>query len=873
MRAQPPPPKPDAPAGGPTPTSERAETFTLRITGMTCAACARRVEKALARLDGVLEAHVNLATERATVRFDPARVDRSALVEAVAQSGYGVPVEDMTLGITGMTCAACVRRVEKALARLDGVLEAHVNLATEQARIRYVPGVAAPSDMKAAVRAAGYDVVEAEPGKDRLDAEREAREAERRALRRRLLVAAVFTVPLLLLDMVPMLIPPLHAWREAHLPTPVLHLLLFALATVVQFGPGRRFYRAGWAALRHGSSDMNTLVMLGTSAAYGYSVVATFFPFVLPEGTVHVYYEASATIITLILAGKYMEAVAKGRTSEAIRKLMGLQPKTARVVRGDAEVEVPVEEVVPGDLVRVRPGEQIPVDGVVVHGASYVDESMITGEPIPVEKSEGAEVVGGTVNGTGTFVFRATRVGADTVLAQIIRMVEAAQGSRPPIQALADRVVAVFVPVVLGVATLTFVVWLLVGPEPALTLALVNAVAVLIIACPCAMGLATPTSIMVGTGRAAEMGILFRKGEALQTLQEARVIALDKTGTLTEGRPELTDFVALPGFDEAALLRLAASLEQRSEHPVARALVEAATARGLTLAEPDGFEAVPGFGVSGRVEGQRLDVGADRYLERLGVAIAALAETAARLAEAGKTPLYVAVDRQPAAILAVSDPVKPSAEEAVAALHRLGLRVVLITGDNRRTAGAIARRLGIDEVLAEVLPNGKAEAVARLQAQGHRVAFVGDGINDAPALARADVGLAIGTGTDIAIEAADVVLMSGDLRGLPNAIALSKAVLRNIRQNLFWAFFYNTALIPVAAGVLYPVFGLLLSPVFAAAAMGMSSVFVLTNALRLRRFRPPLPVAPGSVAPRPRAPRPEATPAPACPLDTPAGAS
>ncbi|WP_423816185.1 heavy metal translocating P-type ATPase [Rhodocaloribacter litoris] len=812
---------------------------------MTCAACVRRVEKALRGVDGVLEADVNLATERATVRFDAGKVDRNALVRAVEESGYGVRTAELTLGIRGMTCAACVRRVEKALRGVDGVLEADVNLATERATVRYVAGVTAPSDLRAAVRGAGYDVLEIEPGKDRLDAEREAREAERRTLRRRLTVAVLFTLPLLVLEMAPMLFPPLRDGLAGVVPMATLHYVFFALATVVQFGPGLPFYRTGWAALRHGSPDMNTLVMLGTSAAYGYSVVATFLPSVLPAGTVHVYYEASAAIITLILVGKYLEAVARGRTSEAVRRLMGLQPKTARVLRGEAEVEIPVDEVVPGDLVRVRPGERIPVDGVVVQGASYVDESMITGEPIPAEKSEGAEVVGGTVNGTGSFVFRATRVGAETVLAQIVRMVEAAQQARPRIQALADRVVAVFVPVVLGIAAVTFGVWLLVGPRPALTFALVNAVAVLIIACPCAMGLATPTSIMVGTGKAAELGILFRRGEALQTLQEAGVVALDKTGTLTRGRPQLTDFVlraageGRPPCGEATLLGWIAAVESRSEHPVGQAIVEEAARRGIVPGEVTAFEAVPGYGVSGRVEGHLVQAGADRYMARLGLSVAPFAEAAARLSAEGKTPLYAAVDGEPVAVLAVADPPKPSAAAAVSALHRLGLRVAMITGDNRRTAEAIARQLGIDEVLAEVLPDGKAEAVERLQAQGHRVAFVGDGINDAPALARADVGVALGTGTDIAVEAADVVLMSDDLRGLPNAIALSKAVLRNIRQNLFWAFFYNTILIPVAAGALYPAFGLLLSPIFAAAAMGVSSVFVVTNALRLRRFRPP----------------------------------
>ncbi len=816
------------------------ETATLSVEGMTCASCVGRVEHALRETPGALEVSVNLATERANVRFDPARTNQAALARAIEQSGYGVRTAETSLTVQGMTCASCVGHVEEALREVDGVLSAGVNLATERAQIEYVPGVATPADFKAAVRGAGYEVLDIEEGAGREDAEREAREKERRTLRRRLFVAAGFTAPLFLLEMVPMMIPGGHAWVMSIIPMQVLYYVFFAFATVVQFGPGRPFYRSGWPALRRGTPDMNTLVMMGTSAAYGYSVVATFLPGLLPAGTVHVYYEASAMIITLILVGKYLESVAKGRTSEAIKKLMSLQAKTARVVRGGEEREIPVGEVLVGDTVVVRPGEKIPVDGEVTSGASYVDESMVTGEPVPAEKAEGAEVVGGTINRAGSFRFRATRVGAGTVLAQIIKMVEEAQGSKPKIQALADKVVGVFVPIVLGLAALTFGIWLFFGPQPALTFALVNAVAVLIIACPCAMGLATPTSVMVGTGKAAEMGILFRKGEALQTLQESEVIALDKTGTLTMGMPQLTDLATQPGFEENEILRLVASVEKSSEHPIAEAIVEAARSRELALGDATDFGAVPGFGVAATVDERTVQVGADRYIRRLGLDVGAFADEAGRLADEGKSPLYAAVDGRLAAVLAVADPIKESTPAAVEALHGLGLRVAMITGDNRRTAEAIARQLDIDEVLAEVLPDEKAAAVKRLQGEGHNVAFVGDGINDAPALAQADVGLAIGTGTDVAIESADVVLMSGDLRGIPNALALSKATLKNIKQNLFWAFFYNTILIPVAAGALYPAFGLLLSPVFAAAAMGASSVFVLTNALRLRRFTAPL---------------------------------
>ncbi len=828
-------------AGGGTAVAEA----TLSVGGMTCAACVGRVEKALARTPGVESAAVNLVTERAAVRYDPAVVSPAQLAEAVEQTGYDVRADQTTLAIGGMTCAACAGRVEKALRATDGVLDATVNLATDRATVRTAPGVTADA-LRQSVERAGYDVIEADAGASGEDAERAAREHERLSLKRRLVTAAALTTPILLLDMVPMLVPGGMEWLDGVIPMRTLWLVFFALGTAVQFGPGWRFYRTGWAAARHGSPDMNTLVALGTTAAYGYSVVATFLPGVLPDQAVHVYYEAAAAVITLILLGKYLESVAKGRTSEAIRRLLALRPATARVVRDGAEVDVPIESVVVGDVVRVRPGETVPVDGVVTEGTSYVDESMVTGEPVPIEKSEGAEVVGGTVNGTGSVLFRAERVGGDTTLAQIVRLVEEAQASKPAIQALADRVVAVFVPAVLAVAAVVFAVWLAIGPDPALTYALVAAVSVLIIACPCAMGLATPVSVMVGTGKAAEMGVLFRKGEALQTLSEVEVVALDKTGTLTEGRPTLTDLERADGLDldDDALLRLVAAVEGPSEHPVARAIVEAAADRGLGVPAVSDFQAVAGMGVRGTASGRRVEVGADRFMASLGLDVAPFAATAARLGDQGKTPLYAAVDGRLAAVLAVSDPIKPTTRAAVDALHARGLRVAMVTGDNQRTADAVGRQLGIDEVLAEVLPADKAEAVRTLQAEGRdgrpaHVAFVGDGINDAPALAQADVGVAIGTGTDVAIESADVVLMSGDLGGIVSARALSSATLRNIRQNLFWAFAYNVVLIPVAAGALYPSFGVLLSPVFGAAAMGLSSLFVLSNALRLRRFEPP----------------------------------
>jgi Cu+-exporting ATPase len=669
-----------------------------------------------------------------------------------------------------------------------------------------------------------------------LDRERERREQEGSELRRTLLISAALTVPLMLLGMAPMVLPQMHAWLG-----PLMHgmpwrLLSFALATAVQFGPGRRFYRTGWRALRHGSPDMNTLVMIGTSAAYGYSGVAAFLPALLPTGSAQLYFESSATIITLVLLGRYLEAIARGRTGEAIRRLVGLQPRTVHVVRAGEERDVQVETVAAGEMVVIRPGERIPLDAVVRDGASYVDESMITGEPVPVHKEAGAMVIGGTVNGAGALVAEVVRTGAETVLARIIGMVEEAQRSKPRIQALVDRIAAVFVPVVLALAAITFLLWSVWGPHPALGLALANAVAVLIVACPCAMGLATPTSIMVGTGRGAELGLFFRRGDALQMLRDARVIVLDKTGTLTGGKPELTDLIPTGTFDRMEILRLAASVESRSEHPIARAVVDAAGNAGIPLEDVRDFRAVPGFGVTGVVDGRRVAVGAGRLMLSLGLDPGPFLEPATGLARQGSSPLYAAVDDAIVAILAVADPIRETTPEAIAALHRLGLRVAMVTGDDARTAHAIARRLGIDEVLADVLPEGKAEAVRRLRSDAGRVAFVGDGINDAPALARADVGIAIGTGTDVAIEAADVVLISGDLRAIVDAIALSKATLRNIAQNLFWAFAYNIVLIPLAAGALYPSTGILLSPMIAAASMGASSIFVLGNALRLKRF-------------------------------------
>ncbi|MGK9156020.1 heavy metal translocating P-type ATPase [Acinetobacter radioresistens] len=808
---------------------------TLSITGMTCASCVGRVEKALKKVEGVESAQVNLATEKAVVSSSEP-LDLMVLTKAVERAGYEVSAtQPIELEIDGMTCASCVARVEKALKKVTGVQQANVNLATERAWVQGNTQLQI-NDLIQAVQKAGYTAKLVEQDQN----EQQGKKAsEQQQLKRDLILSLILALPVFILEMGSHMIPAFHMWVMEYIGHQPNWLIQFVLTTLVLIFPGRRFYQKGIPALFRLAPDMNSLVAVGTLAAYSFSLVATFIPEILPQGTVHVYYEAAAVIVSLILLGRYLEAKAKGRTSQAIQHLVGMQAKTARIYRDGQVIEVPVAEVTTDTIVEIRPGERVPVDGEVVEGRSYIDESMITGEPVPVEKYSGDQVVGGTINQNGTLNIRATAIGESSVLAQIIRMVEQAQGSKLPIQMLVDKVTMWFVPMVILLATLTFIVWFIFGPEPALTFSLVNAVAVLIIACPCAMGLATPTSIMVGTGRGAEMGVLFRKGEALQLVQEVKVVAVDKTGTLTEGKPLLTDFHVQQGFEHKKVLQIVASVEAKSEHPIALAIVQAAEQQEINLLPVTAFDSVTGSGIKAEVEGQSVQIGADRYMQQLGINVTSFEQEAARLGQEGKTPIYVAINHKLAAIIAVADPIKETTYAAINALHQLGLKVAMITGDNRHTAQAIAARLHIDQVVAEVLPDGKVEVVRQLQQQYGRVAFVGDGINDAPALAQADVGLAIGTGTDVAIEAAEVILMSGNLQGVPNAIALSKATISNIRQNLFWAFVYNIALIPIAAGVLYPAFGILLSPIFAAGAMALSSVFVLGNALRLKYFNAP----------------------------------
>jgi len=810
-----------------------ADNLTVSIEGMTCASCVGRVERGLSAIDAVSDVAVNLATE--TARFSTDSPDKIQEVSAaLTELGYPVRTNQVTLNVESMSCASCVGRVDKALAAISGVIDVNVNLATETATVTYYEGVVTVQDLVRTATDAGYPARIAEAGQS-LD--RVARkEEEARDLARRVGFAAALALPVFLMEMGGHLIPAVHMLIGNTIGHQASWLIQFALTTAVLVGPGRQFYLKGFPALFKGAPDMNSLVAVGTGAAYTYSLVATFTPALMPDNVRAVYYEAAAVIVVLILIGRWLEARAKGRTGAAIQKLLGLQVRTARLLQDGETREVEIDDIRTGDLILVRPGERLAVDGVVVDGEGHVDENMITGEPIPVAKAAGDSVTGGTVNGAGSLTFRATRVGEDTTLSQIIRMVEEAQGAKLPIQGLVDRITLWFVPAVMALSVLTIIVWLVFGPSPALTYALVAGVSVLIIACPCAMGLATPTSIMVGTGRAAEMGVLFRKGDALQALSSVSVVAVDKTGTVTQGRPELTDLILAEGMKREDVLRLVAAVEEHSEHPIAEAIVRKAKAEGLSLSDPQDFHSITGCGVSATVNGRNVLVGADRLMIQNSISLGSLKDAETDLATRGRTALFAAVDGEIAAVIGVSDPVKLSSAAAIAALHALGLKVAMITGDKLETAQAIAVETGVDQVIAGVLPDGKVASLDELRVHG-KIAFVGDGINDAPALAHADVGIAIGTGTDVAIESADVVLMSGDLRGVVNGFAISKQTMRNIKQNLGWAFGYNVALIPVAAGALYPALGVLLSPVLAAGAMALSSVFVLTNALRLRRAR------------------------------------
>jgi Cu+-exporting ATPase len=816
--------------------SKGARTATFGLTGMTCATCAATIQRSLADLQGVQEANVNLAAERATVTFDPEKVDLEKMRAAVREAGYDTLVGDAIISIGGMTCASCVQTVEEALLALDGVHSASVNLATEKVRAVYDPQRVRVGQLKKAIVEAGYEVLEAES----VDAEREARRLDMLRQRRMLFLAAAFAVPCFVLSMAMMFTP----LGQQHWAMHYGNYILFALATPVQFIAGYRFYIGTWKALRNRRANMDTLIAVGTSAAYLYSVAVTFFPAEVAFQGTYTYFDSSAVIITLILFGKYLEVRAKGSTSEAIRKLVDLQAKTARVIRDGQEVEVPVEELDVGDMFLVRPGEKVPTDATVLEGSSAVDESMLTGESIPVEKGEGSEIIGGSINKNGLLRARATRVGADTALSQIVRLVEEAQGSKAPVQRLADKVAGVFVPVVIAIAVATFSIWYLWAygafadmPAPRFVFSLTAFISVLVIACPCALGLATPTAIMVGIGKGAENGILIKSGEALEVAGDIQEIVFDKTGTLTKGMPEVTDLVPI-GVDEVELLRLAASAEKGSEHPLGQAIVRNAVAKGMSLTDPDGFEAVPGKGVRAVIEGHTLMVGSRKLMAEAGVLPDEAEKAATRLEEDGKTAMVLSIDGKVGGVIGVADVIKDSAPEAIEELKRMGIEVVMLTGDNRRTAGVIGEQLGIDKVLAEVLPEDKAKQVAGLQREGKVVAMVGDGVNDAPALAQANVGIAIGSGTDVAIETGSIVLIKDDLKDVVAAIQLSKRTMRKIRQNLFWAFGYNTAGIPIAAGLLFPFIGELLPPWLAAGAMAFSSVSVVTNAALLKRYTP-----------------------------------
>jgi Cu+-exporting ATPase len=812
----------------------------LPVKGMTCASCAARIEKKVGEMDGVRQASVNFGAESATVDFDPQLTSPESIIQTIEKIGFNVPAVKNVFPVEGMTCASCVSRVEKKLRSLEGVTDVQVNLASERVTIEYLESRAGMKDFQGALEQIGYHIPQEqiEEATNR-DLEEERHRQETRILTRKLLVSGIAGLLIMAGGMRTML-GFLPAWDPQ-----TYHLLFFILATPVQFWGGWQFYKGTWTGFRHGYTDMNTLIAVGTSVAYGYSVFATFWPSVLESfgQEILVYYDTAAMIIALVLMGRLLEARAKGRASDAIKKLIGLQPKTARVERNGQELEIPVSQVVEDDIVLVRPGEKIPVDGVLLEGQTAIDESMITGESVPAEKKVGDAVIGASINKTGFFKMRATRLGKDSVLAHIIQLVESAQGSKAPVQRLADQVAGIFVPTVIAFASLAFIVWWVWGsslatlPTEPFLFAMMIFISVMIIACPCALGLATPTAIMVGTGRGAELGILIKGGEILEQAQRIDTVVFDKTGTLTEGRPEVTDLYT-PDMNDNEILSLAASLEKGSEHPLGEAVVAEAEKRGITLHPFEEFKALPGFGVQARVNGHDVALGNRKLMEDAGIDLSAVDDQLEQWAAQGKTPMLVQVDGHLGGMIAAADRIKPQAKEAVSRLKEKGLKVVMITGDHSRTARAVAGELGIDEVLAEVLPGDKANEVKRLMDQGRFVAMVGDGINDAPALAQAHIGIAMGSGTDIAMETSDITLMTQNLNAVAEAIDLSRSTLRKIKQNLFWAFFYNILGIPIAAGILYPAYGILLKPLFAAVAMSFSSVSVVSNSLLLKRFQP-----------------------------------
>lgn len=812
---------------------------TFRIDGMTCASCAQTVEKTAQKLPGVKMAHVNLATEKLSMDYDSETLSDADISEAIAGAGYEVISNDInkTLDIEGMTCASCAQTVEKTVASLEGVSSANVNLATEKMTFAYDPATINIAAITQAVADAGYEAHEDEQSIDQMDVDEEKREKRTQSLWRRVVLSAIFTIPLFYISMGPMIGLPVPAFMDADANGLTNALIQLALTLPVMI-INREYFKVGFKTLFKGHPNMDSLVALGTSAAFVYSLYATYMVFAGDASFAHMlYYESAAVILTLITLGNYFEAVSKGKSSEAIKKLMGLAPKTARVLRNEKEVEISIDEVQVDDIIIVRPGEKLPVDGVIVSGATAIDEAMLTGESIPVEKNVDDEVIGGSINKTGSFQYRATKVGKDTTLAQIVKLVEDAQGSKAPIAKLADQISGVFVPIVIVLAILAGLGWYFIGGE-SLQFALTIAISVLVIACPCALGLATPMAIMVGTGKGAENGVLIKSAEALETAGKVDTIVFDKTGTITEGQPVVTDIVTADNVDQMELLRLAASAELGSEHPLGEAIVRNAKEKAIELYSPEGFNAIPGHGIEVTIEDKEVLLGNKKLMDREKIALDSLSSTSDRLAEQGKTPMYIAIDQQLAGIIAVADVVKENSIYAIEKLHQMGIEVAMITGDNKRTANAIAKQVGIDRVISEVLPEDKANEVIALQEEGLKVAMVGDGINDAPALAQADIGIAIGSGTDVAMESADIVLMRSDLMDVPTAVELSKATIKNIKENLFWAFAYNTLGIPVAMGVLYIFGGPLLNPMFAAAAMSLSSVSVVLNASRLRNFKP-----------------------------------